>query len=226
MPAIEFPFPPAPAAPPGHGSPEQRRPAAPSTAVLVALAAAFSLAACATPKEAPPPPPAPVVVVPVVHCDPPLEPQDLAARHLLATEDRLSALNTADLTQEASRTVDPSAIEGTMDQILALGMTHNPGDLARAQGLLDQVLHNNAPQADPWRALARLLAYRLNDQRRAEDLADRTAQQLRDAQRDAQRKVDQLNDKLEALKAIERSLNTRPVPSPSASPSPSSAPKP
>lgn len=183
----------------------------PSLALPVAFAAiaALGLVGCVTPKPAPAPPPPPVVVAPVVKCDPPLELQDLAARHLLATEDRLSALNTADLTSEASRNADPASIDATMDQILALSMTHNPGDLARAQGLLDQVLHNNAPQADAWRSLARLLTYRLGEQRRAEDSAERSAQQLRDTQRDNQRKLDDVNSKLEALKAIERSLNTR-----------------
>ena len=80
-----------------------------------------------------------------------------------------------------------------MDQALALSMTKNAGDLARAQALLDQVLHNNTPQADPWRSLARLLAYRLGEQKRAEDAAERSAQQLRDAQRDNQRKLDDVN---------------------------------
>jgi hypothetical protein len=187
-----------------------RRPA------LLAAFAAACLAGCVVPKEVQAPPPPPVVAAPVVKCDPPREAQDLAARHLLSTEDRLSALNTADLTAEASRTADPGSVEATMDQALALSMTHNPGDLGRAQGLLDQVLHNNAPQADPWRSLARLLAYRLGEQKRAEDNAERGAQQLRDAQRDNQRKLDQANDKLEALKAIERSLNTRQAPAASA----------
>ena len=181
-------------------------------AALAALFAAAALAGCAVPKPVPPPPPPPPVVPPVVKCDPPLEPRDQAARHLLATEDRFSALNTADLTAEAARTSDGATLEQQMDQALALSMTHNPGDLARAQGLLDQVLHNNAPQADPWRPLARLLAYRLGEQKRAEDSAERGAQQLRDAQRDNQRKLDDANAKLEALKAIERSLNTRQSP--------------
>jgi hypothetical protein len=183
-----------------------------SRAALAALFAAVSLAGCVVPKPLPPPAPPPVVAPPVVKCDPPREAQDLATRHLLATEDRLSALNTADLTAEAARAADPAAIESQMDQALALSMTHNPGDLARAQAVLEQVLHNNAPQADPWRSLARLLAYRLGEQKRAEDAAERNAQQLRDAQRDNQRKLDDVNSKLEALKAIERSLNTRQMP--------------
>ncbi len=186
-------------------------------AMASALALAALLAACVSPKAPPAPPPAPVVVAPVVKCDPPRTPEDLAANHLLASQDRLSALNTADLAAEASKPADASTTtEQTMDQALALSMTHMPGDLARAQGLLDQVLHNNAPQADPWRRLARLLSYRLAEQKRAEDLAERNAQQLRDAQRDARTKLDQLNDKLEALKAIERSLNTRQSPAASA----------
>ena len=187
-----------------------------SRAALAALFAAASLAGCVVPKPLPPPAPPPVVAPPVVKCDPPREAQDLATRHVLATEDRLSALNTADLTAEAARAADPAAIESQMDQALALSMTHNPGDLARAQAVLDQVLHNNAPQADPWRSLARLLAYRLGEQKRAEDAAERNAQQLRDAQRDNQRKLDDVNSKLEALKAIERSLNTRQSPAASA----------
>ncbi len=192
--------------------------ARPAAAGLVALFAAISLAGCVTPPPAPlppPPPPAP----PVVRCDPPREAQDYAARHLLGTQDRYSALNTADLTAEASHPLEGASVEQQMDQALAMSMTHNPGDLARAQGVFDQVLHNNTPQADPWRSLARLLAYRLGEQRRAEDAADRSAQQLRDAQRDNQRKLDDVNSKLEALKAIERSLNTRQAP-PASSPKP------
>jgi hypothetical protein len=184
-----------------------------SRAALAALFATVSLAACVAPKPLPPPPPPPVAAPPVVKCDPPRDAQDLAARHLLATEDRFSALNTADLTAEATHNVEGATIEQQMDQALALSMTHNPGDLGRAQVLLDQVLHNNTPQADPWRSLARLLAYRLGEQKRAEDAAERGAQQLRDAQRDNQRKLDDANSKLEALKAIERSLNTRQLPS-------------
>lgn len=174
-------------------------------------ALAFALAACAV-KEPPPPPPPPVpiVVAPIVHCEPPRDEQDVAARHLLATQDRLSTLNTADLAQEANHPIDPNSIEAAMDQALALSMTHAPGDIVRSQSVLDQILHNNSPQADPYRSLARLLSYRLAEQRRAEEAADRAAIALRDTQRESQRKLDALNDKLEALKAIERNLNTRP----------------
>ena len=60
--------------------------------------------------------------------------------------------------------------------------------------------------------MARRCSASTENSRRAEEAADRSAQQLREAQRDNQRKLDQLNEKLEQLKAIERSLNTRPAP--------------
>ena len=176
---------------------------------LIAVVAALGLAGCVTPPPPAPPPPPPPPPPVVKACDPPREAQDLAARHLLA----------ADLTAEAARSIEGATIEQQMDQALALSMTHANGDLVRAQTLLDQVLHNNAPQADPWRGLARLLAYRLGEQKRAEDAVERGAQQLREAQRDNQRKLDDANAKLEALKAIERSLNTRQGP-PASSPRP------
>jgi len=198
---------------------EVTSPPARAGAALVVAFAVLGLAGCVTPKPPPPPPPPVVIAPPPVKCDPPREAQDDAARHLLGTQDRLAALNTADLAAEASRPLEGASVEQQMDQALAMSMTHNPGDLARAQGVIDQVLHNNTPQADPWRALARLLAYRLGEQKRAEDAVERGAQQLRDAQRDNQRKLDDANAKLEALKAIERSLNTRQSP-PASSPKP------
>jgi hypothetical protein len=174
---------------------------------LLALAAG-----CATAPPPPPPPPPPEPVVMEVHCAPAADAQDMAARHFFATQDRLSTLNTADLSVEANRGVDGSSVQAQIDQALALAQTHVPGDAARAQAMADQVIHNTSPQADPWRGPARMLFSMLAEQRRAEEQADRSAQQLREAQRDNQRKLDQLNEKLEQLKAIERSLNTRPAP--------------
>jgi uncharacterized protein YlxW (UPF0749 family) len=145
-----------------------------------------------------------------------LEAVDVAARHLLAYQAVLAPMGAADLAREVSRLGDGSAsVADTMELALTLSYTHGSGDLARAQGLLDQVLGNSAVQARAWHGLARLLSTRYAEQRRAEEQVERLNQQLRDAQRDNQRKLDQLNEKLEALKSIERSLNSRPVPMPS-----------
>ena len=158
-----------------------------------------------------------ILISPLFHCDPALEPQDLAARHLLSTHERLVGQTPSELVQAANR-ANPLSIQATMDQALALGMTHTPGDLARAQSLLDVVLRSNTPQAQPWHRLARLLSTLYAEQRRADEQVERVNQQIRDVQRDSQRRLDQLNDKLEALKAIERSLNTRSGPAPKPSP--------
>lgn len=94
----------------------------------------------------------------------------------------------------------------TLESALLLAQTRQPNDLARAQALLEPLAREGAPA--PWANLARLLQARLADQRRLEEQADRQAQQLRDQQR----RLEQLASQLEALKAIERSLATRPTP--------------
>jgi hypothetical protein len=177
------------------------------------------------PQSAPvaPPPAAPATPPPVVTVYvPQLEPVDVAARHVLAYQERLLQLSPGDLAQEVARLGDGSASpQAAMDLALALGYTRGPGDLQRAQALLDQVLRNGSPQAQPWHSLAKLLQARYAEQRRAEEQTERLNAQLRDAQRDNQRKIDQLNEKLEALKNIERSLNSRPQPGPPQLPAPS-----
>jgi len=181
------------------------------SASLAALGVlALALAGCQTPPPPPPPEPPPKPLVMEVHCAPAVDADDVAYRHFFATQNRLSTLNTADLSAEANKPIDQGSVEAQVDQAIALGLTHTPGDLQRAQALVDQVIHNTAPQADPWRAPARLLASMYADQRRAEELAEKNGLALRDAQRESQRKLDQVNEKLEQLKAIERALNTRP----------------
>lgn len=133
---------------------------------------------------------------------PPLEP----VASVLAYADRTRALQGTELAQEVTRLNDAPAPADQLRLALALSQTHQPQDLARAQDLLQRVLANAGDEARPLQALARLLATRLAEQRRVEDLLDRQNAQLRDLQR----RLDQTQDKLEALKQIERSLNNRP----------------
>ncbi|MBV8667028.1 MAG: hypothetical protein JO269_11150 [Burkholderiaceae bacterium] len=84
---------------------------------------------------------------------------------------------------------------------------HGSGDLARAQVLLDQVLASNKPDAERLKPLASLLNASYAEWRRVDENADKLTQQLRDEQR----RSEQLSDKLEALKNIERSLQARPA---------------
>lgn len=176
---------------------------------LSAALCGLSLAGCMTASPAPPPalaaPPAP----PVVLAAPTARPEDLATRELLATHDRLRALAPADLQREQARLGDGGADpRAALELALALvqSPSHVPADTARALGLVDGVVRSTAPEAAPWQPIARLLQGRLMDQRRLEDALERQNQQARDAQR----RIEQLSDKLEALKAIERSLVTRP----------------
>ena len=81
---------------------------------------------------------------------------------------------------------------------------------------MQRAASNNTADGLALQPLARLLASRYLEQRRVEDDRDRQVQQLRDAQR----RIDQLNDRIEALRAIERSFSrpAAPAPAPAAAP--------
>jgi DNA anti-recombination protein RmuC len=120
-------------------------------------------------------------------------------------------MSASELSQELVRLNGaPGGPATTLETVLALGQNRSNGDLARALSLLDSLLRINTQEVTPWQAVARLLAIRFAEQRKLEEQVERLNTQLKDSQRDSQRKIDQLNEKLEALKAIERSLTVRP----------------
>ena len=133
---------------------------------------------------------------------------------MLAYADKVRPLGGADLSAEIARVSEQGETPAAQMQLaLLLAQTRVPADLARALGLLQRVIANPAPEAQPLHPLARALAARYVEQRRVEDDRDKQVQQLRDSQR----RIDQLNDRIEALRAIERSFarpNT-PAPTPS-----------
>jgi hypothetical protein len=135
-----------------------------------------------------------------------------AALLLLAYADRMRALSTPELVQEIVRLGNPSAPSEQLQLALALSQVRQTPELARAQELLNRITSSAAPDAQPLQPLARLLAARYGEQRRVEDQLEKQAQQLRDTQR----RLDQTRERLEALKAIERSLTSR-LPAPVAS---------
>ncbi|RZL11950.1 MAG: hypothetical protein EOP40_00615 [Rubrivivax sp.] len=186
------------------------------------------------------------VAVPVSVPVPTANPVDAAGRQMLAWSEELRALPTDALVQEAARLGDGSASAAHgMRLALVLGLTRNPGDLNRAQQVLEGLLRRavapallsaepdpavatastpsggaasvadaiasvsalplQAPMPEPvldWTPWARWLQARYQFERRMEDQIERQAGQLREGQR----RQDQLNEKLEALKAIERQL--------------------
>lgn len=128
-----------------------------------------------------------------------------AVMRLLAYADRVRSLTPAELGSELSRLIDARSPGEHMQQALALAQLRQTPDLIRAQDLLTRVLANASPEAMAYHPLARLLATRFGEQRRFEDLLDKQVQQTRETQR----RLDQTAERLEALKAIERSLGAR-----------------
>ncbi len=186
------------------------------------------LAACATQPKPPaqanalPPPVVAVPRVMPVEAEPRAPATQPASLFTLITQgpvaamlsyaDKMRSLNGGDLNAEISRLGDPGDSPTTQMQLaLLLSQTRVPADLARALGLMQRVIANPSPEAQPLQPLARALAARYVEQRRVEDDRDKQVQQLRDSQR----RIDQLNDRIEALRAIERSF-ARPNTAPSA----------
>ena len=159
----------------------------------------------------PPLPPAEAAPVPAQPVDVPA-PSALLAR-VLSYAERLRNMPAAELASEAARLSAPaeSGVPASQMQLaLVLGQTRQLPDLVRAHEIVGRVLANPGIEAQPLHTLARMLAFRFSEQRRAEDQLDKERQQSRELQK----KLDQTNERLEALKAIERSLTTRPPPPP------------
>ncbi|MES2954515.1 MAG: hypothetical protein V4711_03615 [Pseudomonadota bacterium] len=184
-------------------------------AFLAALAASVFAAGCTLPLKAPaqtpavaPPSAASAVTVPS-------QPHDRhAVALLLEHADRVRGLQGAELTQEITRLGDPAAPADQVRLAMALSQTRQLYDLVRAQDLLQRVLANQTTDARGLHVLARLLAARYAEQRRVEDQLDRQNQQVRELQR----RLGETQDKLDALKEIERSLTSRPPAAPASSP--------
>ena len=179
------------------------------------VAQAQAAASAASSPEPPPALPAPPVVLPA---------PDAVARVLTYSE-RVRTMPTVELNQELSRLIAPSEANAPASQVqlsLVLSQLRQLPELIKAQELLARVLANASLDAQPLHPLARLLAFRYGEQRRLEDQLEKERQQTREVQR----KLDQTTERLEALKAIERSLTTRPPPPPAPAQVPAPAPAP
>jgi hypothetical protein len=184
-----------------------------------ALAASLAAAGCALPRQAPaqtvaaePAAPAPAAAAPMAPATPPA-PDNVAL--LLQHADRVRGLQGAELAQEIARLSDPGAPADQLRLAMALSQTRQLYDLVRAQELLQRVLANPTEEARELHVLARLLGARYAEQRRLEDQLDRQNLQVRELQR----RLGETQDKLDALKEIERSLTSRPPAAPASAPS-------
>lgn len=209
---------------------------------MTVLVMPLLLAACAAPPKppaeavavqppSPPPPPPPPPLVQPVEAEP-MAPATQPAliftqltqgpvAALLVYADKVRPLGGNELSNEIARLGEPGEQPLVQMQLaLLLAQTRAPADLARALGLVQRVIANPASEAQALHPLARLLAARYQEQRRVEDERDRQAQQVRDSQR----RIDQLSDRIEALRAIERSFSRPNSPPPVAPAAPKPAP--
>lgn len=196
--------------------------------VALLVAACAVLAGCAQTRLPPVVTVQPTPATPLPPSPPPPsqpEPADAAARRFIAYNDQLRQMQPPELAAEVARLNNVLATQGAatspadiLELALALSMTRNNGDLGRSMALVDPIAKSSAKELQPWQGLARLMVTRFAEQRRLEEIVERQNNQLRDANRN----LLQANEKLEALKAIERSINARPPP---AAPAPASAPK-
>lgn len=132
-------------------------------------------------------------------------PERDAVVRVLAYADRVRSMSTTELNQEVARLGNPYLPASQLQLVIALSQLRQTPELIRAQELLTRLLANPDAEAQALHPLARLLATRYGEQRRIEDLLDKQNQQTREVQR----RLDQTNERLEALKAIERSLTSR-----------------
>ena len=170
----------------------------------------------ATPAPVPAPEPAPAPPPPTAPVDPSAAGAEDTATRLLDFHERVRELGPADLARELARLGEPTEPATRIELALVLAQTRQNGDLARALTVLEPVARATPPA--PLQKLARLLQVRLSEQRRLEEQLERQNQQLREQQR----RLDQLTSQIEALRAIERSLSTRPAAPP---PTPGLAPR-
>lgn len=174
---------------------------------------AAALAGCAAPARPPASAPEPmrVMVLPPPAPEPPRPAAAAPAAQngvhpleaAIGYAERVRALPAAELAQELQRLGDSSyAPQRAIQLALALAQSRTAAGAARAQSLLQRVQADPGAEAQTLQPFARLLSVQIAEQRRAEEQVERQAQQLREAQR----RIEQLNERLEAVRAIERSL--------------------
>ena len=176
-------------------------------ALAIALLAACSLVP--SPQSVQPLVPAPAASVSstctVLSASKAPVPDSDAVLRVLAFADRVRSMSAAELNQEVARLGNAYIPLSQLQLAIVLSQLRQTPELIRAQELLTRLLANPDAEAQALHPLARLLAARYGEQRRLEDLLEKQNQQTREVQR----RLDQTNERLEALKAIERSLTSR-----------------
>lgn len=136
----------------------------------------------------------------------------------LAFYQSLQRMSAAEMTRERTALgAHPSAPANQLRLAMLLGHPRAAQDLNRALGLLDSVMKSPDPGAQSLHPLARLLADNYNERLKIDAQAEKQGAQLKEQLKESQRKTQELQDKLNALADIERTLpprarTTRPAP--------------
>lgn len=132
---------------------------------------------------------------------------DTTPETALAYYQGLGKMTPAELGRERSILVAvPQTPYTQVRMAMLLGHPRVQQDLNKGLALLDSVLKSNDPAAAPFQPLARQVADNYLERLKLEGQLDRQGQQLKDSQR----KAAELQDKLDSLADIERTLTPRP----------------
>jgi hypothetical protein len=136
----------------------------------------------------------------------------------LAYYQSLQRMSAAEMTRERTALgAHPSAPANQLRLAMLLGHPRAAQDLNRAVGLLDSLMKSPDPVAQSLFPLARLLADNYNERLKIDAQAEKQGAQLKEQLKESQRKTLELQEKLNGLADIERTLpprarTTRPVP--------------
>ncbi|MBK7355594.1 permease [Propionivibrio sp.] len=120
----------------------------------------------------------------------------------------LHRMSPSDLSRERAVLAVKQQTPATQVRMAALLSQQRPSmDLVRALSLLESVLKSTEPEAVSLHPLARILANHFQERLKLEQQNEKLVQQLKDSQR----RGSELQDKLDALADIERSLPARPT---------------
>lgn len=125
----------------------------------------------------------------------------------LAYYQTLGRMTASELSRERSAlAAQPATPNVQIRQAMLLGHPRTAQDSGRALVLLDGLLKSSDPAAIELQPLARLLADQYQERQRLESQVDRQGGQLKESQRKAQ----ELQEKLDSLTDIERTLTQPP----------------
>lgn len=178
----------------------------------LAIFSAVMLGACTTPSRVTQDP----APVPVVSPETTVKIDETAMLPLLGYFQLLLRMTTQELARERTMlTMIPQTPATHVRMSMLLGLSRSAADLPRAQSLLDALLKSTDPAAVSLFPLARLLSSQYNERQKNQMQNEKVAtqsEQLGQQLKESQRRSTELQEKLDALANIERSLPVRSPP--------------